>query len=523
MPPFLPRHRSSHGCSSRTAARSPRGSPGRAPRWGSMRSSRRPTGRPPLDLLDADAVVRAALAARCDAVHPGFGFLAENADFAERVRAAGMRWVGPPPAAIRAMGDKAAARKLAASLGVPVLPGYDGPGQSNAVLGQAAKRIGYPVLVKPAAGGGGKGMRIVRDAAAPARCPRRRPPRGGVVVRRRASDPRAVRRGRPPHRDPGPLRCPGERRPPRGAGLLDPASPPEDPRGDAVAVGRRCAPGEARRLGADPRARGRVRERRHLRVPRRRARHARVPRDEHAPPGRAPGDGARHRPGPGRRPAPDRGGRTPPVHAGRGDHLYLWPRDRGAPLRGGRRGRLPPADRPHRGASLADRRGRPGGCGRRARDRGDVEVRPDARQDHRLGADTPRRPRPADGRPRRHARPRRRHEPAVPSLAGAPAGGPRRARADRHARTDLAAGRLGGAGRDPRRGMGHGRTGPRRRDPEHRRLRRRLPRQRLAARSARGRSARAERRDRRAFPTDRRRPPRSASATSSTSTWPVGA
>ena len=118
-----------------------------------------------VDLLDADAVVGAATAARCDAVHPGFGFLAENADFAERVRAAGMRWVGPPPAAIRAMGDKAAARKLAASLGVPVLPGYDGPGQSNAVLGQAAKRIGYPVLVKPAAGGGGKGMRIVRDAA----------------------------------------------------------------------------------------------------------------------------------------------------------------------------------------------------------------------------------------------------------------------------------------------------------------------------------------------------------------------
>ncbi len=131
-----------------------------------MRSSRRPTGRLALDLLDADAVVRAALAAGADAVHPGFGFLAENADFAERVRSAGLRWVGPPPSAIRAMGDKAAARRLAAALGVPVLPGYDGPGQSNAVLGRAAKRIGYPVLVKPAAGGGGKGMRIVRDPGA---------------------------------------------------------------------------------------------------------------------------------------------------------------------------------------------------------------------------------------------------------------------------------------------------------------------------------------------------------------------
>ena len=119
-----------------------------------------------VDLLDADAVVVAALAAGADAVHPGFGFLAENADFADLVRRSGMRWVGPPPGAIRAMGDKAAARRLAAKLGVPVLAGYDGPGQSDAVLRQAATRIGYPVLVKPAAGGGGKGMRVVRDPAA---------------------------------------------------------------------------------------------------------------------------------------------------------------------------------------------------------------------------------------------------------------------------------------------------------------------------------------------------------------------
>ena len=75
------------------------------------------TGVDALDLLDADAVVAAAVAAGTDAVHPGFGFLAENADFAERVMAAGLVWVGPPPAAIRAMGDKAASRRLAASLG----------------------------------------------------------------------------------------------------------------------------------------------------------------------------------------------------------------------------------------------------------------------------------------------------------------------------------------------------------------------------------------------------------------------
>jgi 3-methylcrotonyl-CoA carboxylase alpha subunit len=119
-----------------------------------------------LDLLDGPAVVAAALAAGADALHPGFGFLAENADFAAAVEAAGIRWVGPPPAAIRRMGDKAAARRLAVSLGVPVVPGYDGADQSEDALGSAAGDLGYPLLVKPAAGGGGKGMRIVREAAA---------------------------------------------------------------------------------------------------------------------------------------------------------------------------------------------------------------------------------------------------------------------------------------------------------------------------------------------------------------------
>jgi acetyl-CoA/propionyl-CoA carboxylase biotin carboxyl carrier protein len=117
-----------------------------------------------LDLLDIVAVVAAARAAGADALHPGFGFLAENADFAEAVIGAGIRWVGPPPAAIRTMGDKAAARQLAASLGVPVLAGYDDPDQSEAALLAAGDSVGFPLLVKPAAGGGGKGMRTVRGA-----------------------------------------------------------------------------------------------------------------------------------------------------------------------------------------------------------------------------------------------------------------------------------------------------------------------------------------------------------------------
>jgi acetyl-CoA/propionyl-CoA carboxylase biotin carboxyl carrier protein len=115
-----------------------------------------------LDLLDIGAVVRAAVAAGANAVHPGFGFLAENADFAQAVIDADLRWIGPPPDAIRAMGDKAAARRLAVGLDVPTPAGYDEPDQSDQALTAAATRIGFPLLVKPAAGGGGKGMRTVR-------------------------------------------------------------------------------------------------------------------------------------------------------------------------------------------------------------------------------------------------------------------------------------------------------------------------------------------------------------------------
>src|SRR5439155_18040061 len=118
-----------------------------------------------LDLLSIGAVAGAARTVRADALHPGFGFLAESAPFAEAVIAAGIRWVGPPPAAIRAMGDKAAARRLARELGVPTLPGYDGADQSDEAIAAAATEIGTPLLVKPSAGGGGKGMRIVGDLA----------------------------------------------------------------------------------------------------------------------------------------------------------------------------------------------------------------------------------------------------------------------------------------------------------------------------------------------------------------------
>ncbi|HVQ22572.1 MAG TPA: biotin carboxylase N-terminal domain-containing protein, partial [Candidatus Saccharimonadia bacterium] len=117
------------------------------------------------DYLDEADIVVAAIAAGADAVHPGYGFLAERPSFAEAVIAAGLIWVGPPPAAMRALGDKAAARRLAVSVGIPVLPGYDGRGQSDAILRREAGRTGYPILLKPSAGGGGKGMHVVRSAA----------------------------------------------------------------------------------------------------------------------------------------------------------------------------------------------------------------------------------------------------------------------------------------------------------------------------------------------------------------------
>ena len=120
-------------------------------------------GPPPVgeSYLKVEAVLAAAARAGVDAVHPGYGFLSENAAFAEAVVQAGLTWVGPPAAAIRAMGDKAAARRLASGHGLPVVPGFDDPGASDAELTAAAGRVGYPLLVKAAAGGGGRGMRRV--------------------------------------------------------------------------------------------------------------------------------------------------------------------------------------------------------------------------------------------------------------------------------------------------------------------------------------------------------------------------
>jgi 3-methylcrotonyl-CoA carboxylase alpha subunit len=113
--------------------------------------------------LDIDALLAAAKRTGADAVHPGYGFLSQNADFAEAVARAGLTFIGPPPAVHRAMGDKQAARRRMAASGVPVVPGYDGDDQSDRALLAAAREVGWPVILKPTRGGGGKGMRVVRS------------------------------------------------------------------------------------------------------------------------------------------------------------------------------------------------------------------------------------------------------------------------------------------------------------------------------------------------------------------------
>ena len=197
MPSRAPRPRSFGRCSSPTAARSPRRIARTADRLG-IRGRRPGDGRPrAVDLLDSTPSSAAAVAAGADAVHPGFGFLAENADFAEAVVAAGMRWVGPPPAAIRAMGDKAAARRLAAGSASRSSPATTSADQSDAALargratGSATRSSSSR---RPAAAARACGPSATADGCRDGA--RRRPARGPGRLRRRSADPRAPRRGR---------------------------------------------------------------------------------------------------------------------------------------------------------------------------------------------------------------------------------------------------------------------------------------------------------------------------------------
>jgi len=115
--------------------------------------------------LDPKRIVAAAEVTGADAIHPGYGFLAENADFADICQECGITFIGPMPNSIRLMGDKAVARRTMLAAGVPVLPGSDGPVEDTAEAGRIAAAIGFPLIIKAAGGGGGRGMRICRDPA----------------------------------------------------------------------------------------------------------------------------------------------------------------------------------------------------------------------------------------------------------------------------------------------------------------------------------------------------------------------
>ena len=119
----------------------------------------------PESYLKVEAILAAAKETGANAIHPGYGFLSENADFAEAVVKAGLIWVGPPASAIRSMGPKDEAKRIAEEAGVPVLPGYRGEAQDAKTLTEAAKEIGFPLLIKAVAGGGGRGIRLVTKAS----------------------------------------------------------------------------------------------------------------------------------------------------------------------------------------------------------------------------------------------------------------------------------------------------------------------------------------------------------------------
>ena len=219
--------------------------------------------------LNIGAIIAAARASGAEAVHPGYGFLSENADFAEACEEAGLVFIGPPAAAMRAMGSKAAAKALMARAGVPVVPGYHGDDQDPGHLAEEARRIGFPVLIKASAGGGGRGMRVVAEfgefAAALEGAKREAAGAFGddrVLIEKYLTRAAAYRGAdlRRPARQCGPHLRPR---------LLDPAPPSEGHRGSAGAgARRRAAPGDGRGRGRRG-ARGRLCRRRHRRVHRR--------------------------------------------------------------------------------------------------------------------------------------------------------------------------------------------------------------------------------------------------------------
>ncbi len=377
-------------------------------------------GNSPTDTyLRGELLIAAALARGCDAIHPGYGFLSENAAFAQSVVDAGLTWIGPPPAAITAMGSKIEAKRLMRAAGVPVLPD---------TTVESLQEIGLPALVKASAGGGGRGMRIVRDAAtlddAVAGGQREAAAAfgdGTVFVERFVEGGRHIEiqvfadlHGNVVslfERD-----CTVQRR--HQKIIEESPSPAVD---DELArgherCGHRCSP------------RRRLRRGRHRRVPRRRRGQLLVPGDEHAPAGRTPGHRDDHRPRPRRAAAGDRRRRT--ASAGRAAPHDQRTRHRGPALRRRSRERLPAQLRNVPTGRVPRDRGRANRQRRRQRLGGEPVLRLDDRQGHCPCADAGRGDQQAAARPRKRALDRPDHQ-SLPAARPASAAR-RRMAADRH-------------------------------------------------------------------------------------------
>ena len=306
--------------------------------------------------LDPERILDAAARAGAEAIHPGYGFLAENASFARAVSRAGLVWIGPPGDAIETMGSKTAARQQMQAAGVPVVPGTTAP-VTTAGRGRRPRR-GARLAARDQGRRrrwrqGVQGRRWAGRGRARSRVS---PPRRRGVLLRPGGLRREVPRGSSPRRGSDPRRHARERDPSRRARLHDPASSPEAGRGDPVAGGRRRAP----RAHRADRGRGRpgrpLPERGHHRGPALPRRRVLLPRDEHPHPGRAHRHGGRDRPRPRPRAGSDRGRRA--AMAAPGGRPADRPRDRVPDQRRGSVQRLPAepgADRelPRAGRALA--------------------------------------------------------------------------------------------------------------------------------------------------------------------------
>ena len=237
--------------------------------------------------LKIPSVVAAAITTGCDAVHPGYGFLSENPAFVRACFDNDIAFVGPSPESMEVLGDKSLAKEAMGTAGLPLVPGSPGRLLSAREASAFAANAGFPVLLKAAAGGGGRGMRLVEDPDDPRGALRDRRGRGGRGVRRCGPVPREGGRGRAPRRGAGARRRTRRRARARRSRVLGPAPPPEADGGGAVAVPhRRDARAHARGC-----ARGRphdaLPERRYHRVPGRARPALLLHGDEHPPPGRA--------------------------------------------------------------------------------------------------------------------------------------------------------------------------------------------------------------------------------------------